>query len=212
MAVFIKELARYFNQSIFYSRIIFTISAFLFLSLEVCAQEKIYILPLGEIDEEVIQNLKNKLPEVFSLEVEVYNPKKIPLSSFNPKRRQYHSSLILEELSKDKLKGYTLAVCDVDLYVEGLNFVFGEANPFNKICIISLTRLKQEYYGLPKDNNLFLLRSLKEAVHELGHVFGISHCANPKCVMHFSNSLLDTDRKDFNFCNLCKRKIKNVHR
>jgi archaemetzincin len=199
-------------QSIISTKTGLLIFTFLFLSLEVFAQEKIYILPLGEIDEEVIQYLKNKIPEVFSLEVEVCSPKKIPLISFNPKRRQYHSSLILEELSKEKLKGYTLAICDVDLYVEGLNFVFGEANPLNKICIISLTRLRQEYYGLSKDNNLFLLRSLKEAIHELGHIFGLSHCPDPKCVMHFSNCLLDTDKKDFNFCSLCKRKLKDVHR
>jgi len=189
---------------------IFIIFISLIFSMEVFAKDKIYILPLVK-QEDVIVYLKNNLSKIFSLEVEVLENIEIPLYSYNPRRKQYNSTLVLKELLKDKFKGYTLAICDVDLYAEGLNFVFGEASFLNKICIISLTRLRQEYYGLPKNNNLFLERTLKEAVHELGHLFGLGHCSNPKCVMYFSNSILDTDKKDFNFCILCKKKLKNVN-
>lgn len=34
----------------------------------------------------------------------------------------------------------------------------------------SKTRLKQSYWGLPEDKDLFLRRTLKEAVHEIGHL------------------------------------------
>jgi len=68
-----------------------------------------------------------------------------------------------------------------------------------------LARLRQSYYGLKEDEDLFLKRTLKEAVHEIGHIFKLGHSSNPKCVMHFSNSLSDTDRKDCKFCNSCKR-------
>jgi len=191
---------------------IFVVFISLIFSMEVFAKDKIYILPLGKQEKKVIVYLKNNLSKIFSLEVEVLENREIPLYSYNPRRKQYNSTLILKELLKDKFKGYTLAICDVDLYAEGLNFVFGEANFLNKICIISLTRLRQEYYGLTKDDNLFLERALKEAVHELGHTFGLSHCLNPKCVMYFSNSILDTDKKTFNFCSICKEKLKDVNR
>lgn len=44
---------------------------------------------------------------------------------------------------------------------------------------------------------------MKEAVHELGHTFGLVHCIDPKCVMFFSNSLADTDNKNTKFCKKC---------
>ncbi|MFQ6039016.1 MAG: archemetzincin, partial [Candidatus Aminicenantales bacterium] len=71
-------------------------------------------------------------------------------------------------------------------------------------------RLRQEFYRLPEDRTLFLARCVKEAVHELGHAFGLRHCPNPRCVMHFSNSLLDTDKKTASFCQRCSRILKRL--
>jgi len=86
-----------------------------------------------------------------------------------------------------------------------LNFVFGEAT--TKAAVISLTRLRQSFYKLPEDREIFRKRVLTEAVHELGHTYRLGHCENPRCVMFFSNSLTDTDRKGFEFCLSCKDKL-----
>ena len=67
--------------------------------------------------------------------------------------------------------------------------------------------LRQEFYGLPRDKNLFRERALKEAVHELGHTYGLGHCPDSTCVMHFSNSLPDTDLKGWKFCPDCQEKV-----
>lgn len=85
--------------------------------------------------------------------------------------------------------------------------VFGEAELGGYFAIISLARLRQSFYGLPEDKHLFLERTIKEAVHELGHTYGLSHCPDPECVMHFSNSLMDTDRKKPSFCSRCQIKL-----
>ena len=92
-----------------------------------------------------------------------------------------------------------LAVTACDLYVEGLNFVFGLAERPGSAAVISLYRL-----GIGARAETRRLRTLKEAVHELGHTLGMSHCPNPGCVMHFSNSLGDTDRKAASFCQSCR--------
>ena len=89
-------------------------------------------------------------------------------------------------------------------YSDKLNFVFGEALLDGSIYAIYLPRIRQEFYGLKPDKSLFYQRIVKEAVHELGHAFGLNHCENIKCVMHFSNSLYDTDIKTNHLCNVCR--------
>src|SRR3990167_7486042 len=101
-----------------------------------------------------------------------------------------------------------LGIVDIDLYVPELNFVFGEADVAHGVCIISLVRLHQEFYGLPKNENLFFERALKEAVHEVGHTYRLGHCGDTRCIMHFSNSLQDTDIKGPDFCRRCKLKLR----
>ncbi|SNQ60426.1 hypothetical protein [Candidatus Methanoperedens nitratireducens] len=96
---------------------------------------------------------------------------------------------------------------DVDLFVPGLNFVFGLASGNN--AVISLVRLRPEYYRERKNEYLFRERSLKEAIHEPGHTFGLHHCPDIRCIMHFSNRLEDTDIKGPGFCKACSNKIRN---
>ncbi|MGB9842483.1 MAG: matrixin family metalloprotease, partial [Candidatus Bathyarchaeales archaeon] len=79
----------------------------------------------------------------------------------------------------------------------------GEALCPGKAAIISLWRLKPEFYGDTPDMTLFSARVLKEAVHELGHTLGLRHCSRGSCVMYFSNSIIDTDRKQSLFCDQC---------
>ena len=102
-----------------------------------------------------------------------------------------------------------LIITDVDLYMPDLNFVFGLADAKKKVCIISLTRLKNEFYGLKPDYRLLIERAMKEAVHELGHTWGLAHCPDARCVMHFSDSLKDTDNKRSTFCRSCRDALRH---
>ena len=170
-------------------------------------EEKIVIVSLSEIEERVLNELKSHLNEVFNLEID-FLPMKMDLGfAFDKRRGQYLASLILEKLREFKREKSEkwLAICDVDLFAEGLNFVFGEADLEEGISIISISRLRQSFYGLSNDKKLFLERIKKEATHELGHLFYLGHCRNPICVMYFSNSILDTDRKSKFFCEKCKK-------
>jgi archaemetzincin len=135
--------------------------------------------------------------------------KELPSEAFSVERSQFLASAILAGMSSpqpgDTVK--TLGVTDVDLYVPDLNFVFGLADAARAVAIISLCRLREEFYGLKCDVELFRNRVAKEAIHELGHSFGLAHCQNSQCVMFFSNSLIDTDNKEKDFCPDCRRQL-----
>lgn len=167
------------------------------------------IVPIGEIDKVFLENLSSVLSKRFDISFKIENPLEIPEDAFDSKRGQYDSSQVLGKLRRYK-GAKVLGIIDKDLYAPGLNFVFGQADLSDNYAIISITRLKQEFYGLPKNDKIFFDRAVKEAVHEIGHTYGLSHCSNPKCVMFFSNSLLDTDRKDSTFCERCLERLKGT--
>jgi archaemetzincin len=165
---------------------------------------KITLKPLGNITDEIMEELKDRVGGIFNCPVEIKAGFSDLAQAYNLKRKQYFSSKLLASLKKSERDERVIGIADVDLYVPRLNFVFGEADVGSGTAIVSLCRLRQEYYGLAPDEALFLERATKEIVHELGHTFGLGHCPNNKCIMHFSNSLADTDLKEAHFCNMCR--------
>ncbi|MEM3051252.1 MAG: archaemetzincin family Zn-dependent metalloprotease [Candidatus Bathyarchaeia archaeon] len=169
---------------------------------------KVGILPIAHIDTSILEEIKDKLPLIFpNTTCTILDEAPLKAEYFNRKRQQYRSHAILNTIQKFAAKKSdlhrVLGVVDTDLFVSELNFVFGEALCPGKAALISLWRLRPEFYGDTSDMTLFSARALKEAVHELGHTLGLRHCSRASCVMYFSNSILDTDRKQSLFCDQC---------
>ena len=167
------------------------------------------LLSNGRVAQNTLKGLEGRLAEVFPnsriiLDGQAIHP---PSGCFNRSRGQYNSILILQSLSnsvKRRDDERILAVESEDLYVCHLNFVFGEADPSSRIAVVSTYRLRPEFYGETPSPTLLFSRLVKECIHELGHLFGLGHCPTPTCVMHFSNSILETDLKGPDFCPRCK--------
>jgi archaemetzincin len=169
----------------------------------------ITLRPIGTVEAEMVAALKEKLALVFGCPVRIALPLAVPEFAYNAERAQYRASQFIDTIVRYvMLKGEKLlGITGVDLFSDGLNFVFGEASPSQSAAVISLYRLRDELSdGLP-DNEFVLKRAVKEAVHELGHLFGLDHCSNTRCVMHFSNCLADTDIKEISFCSKCQPKL-----
>jgi archaemetzincin len=177
-------------------------------------EEHVYLVPAGDIEESFIEKLRDAIPDSLPMtaDVEIAPREALPESAYDASRKQYDAGSLLNEiegrLTVDTRVERYMAVVDVDLYAPDLSFVFGAADARSGVLIISVTRLKNEYYGLKPDDKLFLKRSVKEAVHELGHAWRLSHCPDNKCVMYFSSSLADTDRKKDRFCRECRSKLR----
>ncbi len=128
----------------------------------------------------------------------------VPRETFNPLRNQYDASKIVECLKRifDRRCDRHLFIVDTDLYTPRFNFIFGLAELQKNAAIVSLYRLA--------GNRSIEERLAKEVIHEVGHLLGLSHCPIQTCVMHFSNTVEDTDKKNMSLCDECRRQIERV--
>ncbi|MBI4320088.1 MAG: archaemetzincin family Zn-dependent metalloprotease [Chloroflexi bacterium] len=155
----------------------------------------------------LLLRLCDELHGRFGLECKIAAARRLPEYAFNSLRDQYLAADILFELKKVKPPDAKrmLGIADADLYAHSLNFVFGQAELSGKVAVISIYRLQAP--AAQADDGLLFERTLKEAVHELGHTFGLGHCHDANCVMHFSNTLSDTDRKTTLCCVMCQARL-----
>ncbi|MFH0914548.1 MAG: archaemetzincin family Zn-dependent metalloprotease [Chloroflexota bacterium] len=173
---------------------------------------QIILSPLGQIDNGVLEALKKSVEQAFGSRLSI-KPQTEKLNyALNQKRKQYLAPMLLSHLRNLKVErdDRCLGIVDVDLYSPGLNFIFGAADINSGVAVMSLYRLRQERYGLPHNDEILRARAVKEAIHELGHTYYLSHCTGIRCIMHFSNSLRDTDIKMTSFCPKCQQRLKEM--
>jgi archaemetzincin len=128
-------------------------------------------------------------------------------NTYDYEAKQYVAMYILTELMKVDVPADAkiLGVTNVDLFVpqSDLSFVFGQAHfgRAGKAALISTLRMDpNSYMGGQPDDKLLIQRMMKEAVHELGHVFGLRNCPDPECVMYLPRDLRSLDKKSDSFC------------
>ena len=165
----------------------------------------IQVVPISVDDNGIIHFLCENIDRILDIPVEAGDELSQYMDSYNPDRDQYHSSkLLLQLLDSYPADGTkVLGVTSLDLFVPILTYLFGEAQLDGTAAVVSLFRLRPEFYGLPHDKNLLKDRLLKESVHEIGHTFGLLHCPRYDCVMHPSTYAEDIDFKPETFCSSC---------
>jgi len=171
------------------------------------ARDRVRRLPIDELFIVPFNGMPLGIAHALALELEgrgikthVDEAVPLPSAAYAPARGQFRADSLLDLLSG--YRRHVLGVTHRDLFAGDLNFVFGIAAPAGA-CLVSTARLLAG-----ADDKLFLARLLKEAVHELGHTLGLPHCPDPDCVMRFSNSLADTDRKGDAYCSGCLGRLR----
>lgn len=171
---------------------------------------EIKFVAIGAVNRELLDFLMLTVPERFDAEPVELRANLNIRASYNAMRRQYHSTELLAQLRQlaPDDGGKILGITDLDLFIPIFTFVFGEAQVKGRAALMSIHRLHQQFYGLPGDGQLLFARAEKEAIHELGHAFGLAHCRSFDCVMRFSNSVDEVDLKACNFCQLCEAQLR----
>lgn len=127
-----------------------------------------------------------------------------PSEAFDARRGQYESGRILRWLdARQRDADKVLGVTDVDLFIPILTFVFGEAQLDGRAAVVSTARLSPPP-ALFAGRGLLGERLRKEALHELGHAYGLVHCASPRCVMGRSPGVPEIDGKEAALCADCR--------
>lgn len=170
----------------------------------------IYIQPIKTDHTPWLEELEKSVYTVFGYHTKVANLDIHLEKAFDQSRHQYNSSQILLQIitrpPADAVK--VLGVVNVDLFIPILTFVFGEAQLRGIGSVIALHRLNNKFYGLPEDRNLLTERLVKEAIHELGHNFGLIHCSNQSCVMKSSTYVEEVDQKSGEMCSRCRELLR----
>jgi archaemetzincin len=172
------------------------------------------LLPVGSPAQDVLDGLEEKLRGVFPWTVRRMPPLPRPVAAFNAVRGQFEALHIMraiaDMLPRDADK--VLAVFEEDIAIPMLTFVFGQAQLNGRIALMSLARLRQEFYGMNAQPELLIQRVWKEALHELGHTFGLTHCQTPGCIMTLANNIQHVDEKGNDFCGGCKTLFTDARR
>lgn len=167
----------------------------------------VYVGAVGEVDAGALDAVAGRVSEVFA----PVPPKPIawpdPGYAWDAARGQCSSTLILRQLLEDAPPdaARVLGVTERDLFIPMLSFVFGQAQLGGRVALLSLARLRQEFYGLPSNTQLLAERARKEALHELGHTFSLVHCPRGVCAMALSTNIGYLDLKLDRYCASCAR-------
>jgi archaemetzincin len=180
----------------------------------------IYIQPLGDFtptQRKIVALTADFLGRCFNMPARQL--KALPLSIIPSKARRTHpswgdkqilTSYVLDELLKPNMPKDAfacIALTTSDLWPgAGWNFVFGQASLTERVGVWSLYRNGDPDAG-GDAFRLCLLRTLKTASHELGHMCSMLHCTMYECNMCGSNHREESDRRPLALCPECMAKI-----
>jgi archaemetzincin len=159
---------------------------------------ELQLVPLGPVGPGVLELLMNGLPGHLPVQ-----PVVVPIPG-----RAWGPGLLPSAAAVDALLGvplpagaWRLGVTECPMVADDGRRVFGQATLGGPVAVVSLAGLMRPAERLPR-------RLLISALHELGHLAGVEHCAEPRCVMYPSRSVDHTDRKGPEACAACDARIR----
>lgn len=153
----------------------------------------------------LFEGIEASLGQTFGCLVGRTGPLAPPDYAYDEDRKQFQSTEILRRIAG--LGGLPdtrfLALTECDLFIPMLTFVFGQAQLGGSSALVSVARLRQEFYGQLPNEALLVRRLRKEVIHEVGHTFGLTHCLDRSCPMSLATAVRHIDDKSDILCSRC---------
>jgi archaemetzincin len=170
-------------------------------------ENKIILVSCGPFEKDFLRKIGQAVDNEFRIPVVIEEGHMELEPFYSPGRRQYDGNKLLQQVSSSTKSDYIkiAGLFRVDLFIPILTYIFGQAMLGGDAAVASVYRLRNELYGMKKDDALLLDRTIKEVVHELGHTFGLIHCHVSSCVMRSSTYVEDIDQKTMHLCHRCRK-------
>ena len=173
------------------------------------AHAPIVIVPIGVVEDGLFEKLRPALEDAFRRPSLMLKALPHPKYAFNPTRGQYHSAAILKRVETLRSTEWeaALGIVDADLFVPDVPFIFGEADRSTRAAVVSVSRLRSETGSAEARREALARRVITESIHQMGMIRGLAQCPNNRCVMFFSSTVQETDKKGPVFCANCRKRL-----
>jgi archaemetzincin len=163
------------------------------------------VVPVGDVPELAPKVIAAHIIGFLKLAAEILAPAQPPAAAFDESHGRYNAAKILSCFKSGPYDNYdkVIGVLNVDLFIPTFAYVFGEAKQGGKHALVSLFRLQKEKEGHNPPSAILYERAAKVALHELGHLYNLTHCEDKNCLMHYSGGLADLDTIPLYFCRYC---------
>lgn len=172
---------------------------------------RLWVVPIGEVDKRLVVAVAQEVARTYGMLPQIADTSTaLPPTGLHPVRGQYLASTLRACLRPDDRRSevFVLGITEADIYAPGVNFVFGEADLPGNVAVLSLAHLRPTTPGGHISYSHLAERAVKVGVHEVGHLLGLEHCRDERCVMQFANSAAVLDATPCELCPACRRELR----
>jgi archaemetzincin len=172
-------------------------------------KETIVMLQPLSFSNKMLNMLKDSIPAYYPVRVVLAANRALPANAWYAPRGRYEADSILVFLQGIKPATVRLVagLTDKDISTrkdDNPDYgIMGYGLRPGDVCVVSTYRLQKDH---PSQKLLFQ-RLLKTTLHEIGHNFGLPHCADRHCIMADAEGRLSQD-DETGLCTACRKKLK----